>query len=166
MTLTVQEDADRSAYDEYIQCVIRRWWKTSFPGEEPPNCKLDSHPDLVFMDIQSACFASMGIVTFLVFGSPHAQNIYAKLMRCFGGSVTPKSSSRQRSYDGKSERVSSMRSGDGLSENLIDYYRNQGGSNRVSSGGHDEATTGDGYSHVASSHGTYATASSVEDSLA
>jgi hypothetical protein len=94
ITLSQQEDTDKAAYNEYIQCVIKRWWKSSFPGQAPPNCRLENHPDLVFMDIQSACFASMGIVTFFVFGSPHsatiAKQIRGQWRKCCAGGGEPK----------------------------------------------------------------------------
>ena len=49
------------------------------------------------MDIQSACFASLGIVTFIVFGSPHSKTIYKQLSgvlkRCCGGEEEPKEGS-------------------------------------------------------------------------
>lgn len=80
VTLTTQQDIIRQAYENYIGCVIKRWWMTAFPGEEPEPCVIASHPNLVLMDIQSALFASLGLVTFAVFGTPHLVTL-VKLVR-------------------------------------------------------------------------------------
>lgn len=80
VTLTSQEDTDRVAYDNYMQCIVKQWWSSSFTTYVPP-CELQSHPDLVFMDIQSACFASLGIVTFFVFGAPLMPGLCKKVCK-------------------------------------------------------------------------------------
>jgi len=137
VTLAQQEDQDRAAYDEYIQCIIQRWWKTSFPGSFPAECTLANHPDLVFMDIQSACFASMGIVTFLVFGSPHSKTIYKQLsgvMRRCCGVEEPERESREKrsgSMRQRTQRGSGVHRRDSGNEPLINHYRNQDGNEEM-----------------------------------
>jgi len=81
ISLTIQEDVDRAAYNEYMQCIVSRWWRTAFTHIPPVECVRKTHPDLVVMDIQSSCFASLGIVTFLVFGSPHFQSMGLEFKR-------------------------------------------------------------------------------------
>ena len=55
ISLTIQEDVDRAAYNEYMQCIVSRWWRTAFTHIPPVECVRKTHPDLVVMDIQSSC---------------------------------------------------------------------------------------------------------------
>jgi len=67
ISLSSEESEDRKAYGEFVQCLVQQWGQAGL-GQHYLQCKLKSHPDLVAMNVQGACLASLGIVTFLVFG--------------------------------------------------------------------------------------------------
>jgi len=67
-----QADEDRDGYDNFIACIVQAWWESgvNVVNSSAPIrvCINDKTPDLVMMDVQACCFASLGSLSFLVFG--------------------------------------------------------------------------------------------------
>jgi len=164
--LANETDEDRDAQTTYIQCQVQRWWQSAASNSTLADCELRSHPDLVLTDIQSAIYASFGIMTFVVFGMGTLIRYLKK--HCWSSQTTQASTSQQNAATleklirRKREMDSIPRKRDGvpvdveggLTDGLLDHSSDGGKTPTEHSHGGSPNATQAGYHPGNSSHGS------------